>query len=134
MTVMIFLFLIVLIIVLRLVAGSLDRDRIENEIKLQGGKVISAGWSPFGKGWAGDKSDRIYTVIYLDKDGHTHEAFVKTSMWSGVYFSDDKIIEYADRSDLIVESPEEEHDHLKLENDRLKKEIESLKDQLDKRV
>jgi hypothetical protein len=92
---MVFFFIIIIIILVRFIAGGLDDDRIKTFIENQGGKMISKSWDPFGKGWFGDKSNRIYKVIYLDKDGNKHESYVKTSAFSGVYFTEDKVIEFA---------------------------------------
>ena len=80
---------VVLAIILRIVAGGLDRDRVEQYIKQQGGKLLEAEWSPFGKGWWGEQSDRIYRVRFLDNRDNEHEATCKTSLFTGVYFTDD---------------------------------------------
>jgi hypothetical protein len=88
---------IVIAIVIRLAAGGMDHDRIKQYAEERGGKVIDSNWSPFGPGWFGEKSDRIYGVRYLDKDGNEHEAHSRTSMWTGVYFTEDRIVKYADR-------------------------------------
>ena len=121
---------IVLLIVIRLFAGSMDKDRIDKYIASRGGELISKQWAPLGKGWVGDNSDRIYKVVYLDKDGHTHEAFVKTSMFSGVYFTQDNITKYAteeNRERVVLPQFDTKEDDLKLENERLKRELEELK-------
>ena len=77
-------------------------------------------WAPFGKGWWGEGSDRIYRVRYLDPEGNEHHAFCKTSMGSGVYFSDDKIARYSQPR----KAPEPD---LRAENQRLREEIIQLK-------
>lgn len=76
----------------RLSAGSLDRDRIRRYIATRNGRMIAANWSPFGPGWFGDERDRIYRVSYIDADGNRHQAYCKTSLWSGVYFTQDRVI------------------------------------------
>jgi hypothetical protein len=48
-------------------------------------------WAPFGKGWFGEKNDRIYEVVYYDARGDQHWATCKTSLLSGVYWADDRI-------------------------------------------
>lgn len=111
---------------MRIVAGGFDGDRIEKEINARGGELISKQWSPFGKGWFGENSDRIYKVSYFDKDRNEHEAYVKTSMFSGVYFTEDKVVRYADGH---KEEPETGEDALVLENERLKAELKKLKNQ-----
>ncbi len=112
---------LLLAILIRLGAGSLDHDRVRRYITERGGKVLHAGWTPFGPGWFGEKSDRIYKVRYLDKDGNEHHAHCKTSALSGVYFTKDEIVRYAER-------PEEPRgESLEEENRRLREEIERLK-------
>jgi hypothetical protein len=76
---------------------------------------------PFGPGWFGEKSDRIYAVRYLDKDGNEHEARCKTSMWTGVYFTQDEIVRHAKRPSDKQESLEEENRRLRDELERLKR-------------
>ena len=125
----IFVIFLIIALLIRLAAGSFDTDRVEEEIKAKGGTLISKEWSPFGKGWLGDQSDRIYKVRYFDKDGHEHEAFVKTSMFSGVYFTEDTIINYAKKEETNDEATEKENSQLKLENEKLKAELERLRNQ-----
>lgn len=80
---------------------------------------IVAHWSPFGRGWFGEKNDRIYEVRYKDRMGNIHQATVKTSMLSGVYFTDDRIVQQVnlDKPDVI---------DLELENARLRERIAEL--------
>lgn len=121
---------IVLAVLIRLGAGSADDGRIRENIEQQGGKIRSINWSPFGRGWFGSKNERIYEVVYEDAQGKVHEAYCKTSMFSGVYWTEDKILdapgmapspsgrdpgEIADAAALIAE------------NQRLKAELERLK-------
>jgi hypothetical protein len=119
-----FIFLIVFVIVIYGLASDFDEKRIDNEIASKGGTVISKTWQPFGKGWFGEENDRIYEVRYLDKEGNEHKTLVKTSSFSGVYFSDDVIIRYANNKPLVSD---EAKLNLIAENERLKKEIEILK-------
>ena len=76
---------------IRLLAGGADHGRIERYVAERGGRLISCEWAPFGKGWIGEKSDRIYRVRYQDADGNDHEASCKTSLFSGVYFTEDRL-------------------------------------------
>jgi hypothetical protein len=114
---------IILAIIIRIIAGSMDSDRVKEDIEAKGGKMISKEWAPFGKGWIGEKNDRIYEVFYIDKDGNKHKAYVKTSLLSAVYYASDEIIEYAN----YIQTTEETSDALKIENEKLKREIEELK-------
>jgi hypothetical protein len=70
---------------------SLDRTRIAEYIQQRGGRIVSINWAPFGRGWFGEKNDRIYEVVYYDKEGNQHFASAKTSLWSGVYWTEDRI-------------------------------------------
>ena len=109
---------IAIAVITRLVAGSMDQDRISNHVKSIGGRILECTWSPLGPGWFGDNDNRIYLVRYVDKDGDTHMAYCKTSFWSGVYFTRDKIVETneKDKPETLAE-----------ENQRLRKELERLK-------
>jgi hypothetical protein len=112
---------IIIAIVIRLAAGGLDQNRVRQYVESRGGRVIEASWSPFGPGWFGEKSDRIYAVRYLDRDGNEHQAYCKTSLWTGVYFTEDRIIKYADRPEGEQLSLEEENRRLREEVDRLRR-------------
>jgi hypothetical protein len=74
-----------------LVAMSMDKSRITAYVEERGGRVVSISWAPFGKGWFGDKNDRIYEVVYYDAEGRQHFATCKTSLFSGVYWTDDRV-------------------------------------------
>src|SRR5687768_1769302 len=82
-------------IVVWFLARAMDSNRVKEYVEARGGKLLQKRWAPFGKGWLGEKSDRIYEVRYLDKDGNVHQASCKTSMWSGVYWTEDRIVRYA---------------------------------------
>jgi hypothetical protein len=117
----IFLLFVIVAIVIRLAAGGLDHQRVRKYVESRGGKVIKADWAPFGPGWFGEKGDRIYAVRYLDRDRNVHQAHCKTSVWSGVYFTDDSIVRYADRNDHHQTSLEDENRRLREELERLKR-------------
>lgn len=115
---------IVIAIVIRLAAGGMDHDRIKQYVEECGGTVLDSNWSPFGPGWFGEKSDRIYGVRYLDRDGNEHEAHCKTSMWTGVYFTEDRIVKYAERP---APAPTPKESALEAENRRLREELERVR-------
>ena len=98
---------IFVVIVLRLAAGSIDGERVERYLKERGLKLVDRSWDPFGPGWFGEKDSRIYKIIYEDEEGRTHRAHVKTSMMSGVYLTNDEIVEEkpkrASRQSLVEE-------------------------------
>jgi hypothetical protein len=89
--------LVIIVVVVRLLAGSVDENRVQTYIEERGGRFLSSTWAPFGKGWAGERNNRIYEVRYLDRDGNEHHAQCKTSMGAGVYFTEDRIVRYARR-------------------------------------
>ncbi len=117
----IFLFFFMFIIITHLLTRYFDTDRIERHIHSLQGTMISKSWEPFGKRWFGSDSDRIYKVRFLDMYDNVHEAYVKTSLFGGVYFTDDKIIEYNDRNE------HSEVFHLRKQVERLKRENELLR-------
>ena len=122
MVVLIFLAMVVEIICVRLASGSMDRDRIRAYIESQAGRLLDCNWSPFGRGWFGSKEERIYEITYLDREGNRHRATCKTSLLSGVYFTEDAIEERAER----FEAPparESELARLRRENEELKRRL-----------
>lgn len=92
---MILVLLAVFIIGSRLIAEGMDQQRIAAYLRRKGAKLISCRYAPFGHGWFGEKGDRIYKLRYRDRAGSLHQATSKTSMFSGVYFTEDEIIEPA---------------------------------------
>ncbi len=111
----------------RLGAGNMDRNRIADYIQGSGGRIIEITWSPFGPGWFGEKSDRIYCVRYVDRDGDEHEAHCKTSLFTGVYLTEDSITRHARGESLA--SPPSETAALEQENQRLRQELARLREQ-----
>ena len=84
--------LIGLPLIIRVAAGQVDRRRIEEDVRSRGGYITDIRWRPFGPGWFGEKESRIYQVEYVDREGSRHQAYCKTSLWSGVYFTQDQVI------------------------------------------
>jgi hypothetical protein len=119
----IILFVVVLAIMIRLIAGSMDGDRVERYIRDRGGRLISKQWNPLGRGWFGEKDSRIYNVHYVDAEGNEREATVKTSMMSGVYFTEDRIIRPMRRLDQTPVEPISELERLRAENARLREQL-----------
>lgn len=117
---------IVIAIVFRLIAGGMDHDRIKQYVADRGGQLQDLSWTPLGPGWFGEKSDRIYCVLYTDQDGNKHEAHCKTSMWTGVYFTQDRIVKYAKEHQPNHTSKESQ---LEAENQKLREELQRLKKQ-----
>ena len=84
---------ILLAIVFRLIAGGLDGGRVEQYVRARGWELVDRRWRPFGPGWFGEKDSRIYQIVYRDCEGNLHQAHVKTSMLSGVYLTNDQLIQ-----------------------------------------
>jgi hypothetical protein len=82
---------IVLFILFWVGVGFLDKGRIRDYVEGQGGRVVSISWAPFGRGWFGEKEERIYEVVYYDREGNQHFATAKTSLFTGVYWTDDRV-------------------------------------------
>ncbi len=112
--------ILTLLIGFRIAAGGMDKGRVREYVESRGGQILALSWAPFGPGWFGEKSDRIYEVHYLDRDGNEHHAHCKTSLWTGVYFTEDTIVHYAEQSSARRETLEEENQRLRAEIARLK--------------
>ncbi|MEZ5977697.1 MAG: hypothetical protein R3F34_05705 [Planctomycetota bacterium] len=117
-----FIAAIAIAIAVRIAAGSFDGERVERYVTQRGWKLVAKSWDPFGPG-CGDKSDRIYRIAYEDESGDLHEAHVKTSMLSGVYLTNDRIVERAERQEHTAVS---EVERLAEENRRLRARVEEL--------
>lgn len=111
----------------RVLAGNMDHDRIRDYVRNDGGTVDEIAWEPFGPGWFGEKNDRIYRVRYTDRHGNEHVAHCKTSMWTGVYFTEDKVVRYANRTPATPRPARPTTESLEAENQRLRDEVERLK-------
>jgi hypothetical protein len=121
-----FIFIIVLFAIgFRLLADRWDRERIRQYVAERGGSVNDITWQPFGRGWFGEKGDRIYEVEYTDRDGASHSASCKTSMFSSVYFTDDRTTSGV--RPLAITRADREIATLERENQKLRAEIERLK-------
>jgi hypothetical protein len=121
--VLLFVGVAVIAIAIRLFAGTVDSGRIESYIEDHGGTLLEKSWDPFGPGWFGEKDSRLYKIVYRDAHGDVHEAHVKTSMLSGVYLTNDCVIQRAVQTRV---DEGETDDNLRRENERLRKRIEEL--------
>lgn len=111
---------IVLAMVIRVIADSFDGERVERYVKEQGWELVDRSWDPFGPGWFGEKDSRIYQIVYRDQQGNVHRAHVKTSMLSGVYLTNDQIVQPAEHVPPAQQATLEE------ENQRLRQRISEL--------
>jgi hypothetical protein len=121
---------------------SLDKNRITDYVEQRGGRIISISWAPFGKGWFGEKEERIYEVVYYDKDGNQHFATCKTSLWTGVYWTEDRVAHGKSKwydslapsnepgRPLIDQIPKEEETNKEEELRHLREENARLREQL----
>lgn len=111
---------ILLAIIFRLIAGGLDGGRVEQYVRERGWELVDRSWDPFGPGWFGEKDSRIYQIVYRDREGNLHQAHVKTSMLSGVYLTNDQLIQIKSSP---APSPQPD---LAEENRRLRQRIQEL--------
>ena len=108
-----------LLVCLRLTLGTMDGARIRTNIESQGGQLLDSEWTPFGRGWFGSAHERIYTVRYRDSAGNLHEATCKTSLFAGVYFTEDGVVEPG--APTHVESLEDENRRLRAELEQFRR-------------
>lgn len=78
----------------------LDKQRIRNHLRQRGDEPLSITWKIFGKGWISEAGEngggnRIYKLAFYDRYGNKKQAWCKTAMWSGVFLTDELIIEKA---------------------------------------
>ena len=124
---------VVAVVLLRVFADRLDRERIASYLRDRRAELLSCHWAPFGKGWLGERSDRIYEIRYRDRDGGLREATVKTSMLTGVYLTGERravdadAVRLAAREDGSVPAVGDATSSLQRENERLAAEVECLR-------
>jgi hypothetical protein len=112
----------------RLLAGTMDKQRIASYVASAGGRIESISWNPFGPGWFGEKSDRIYHVRYVDGQGFRHNAHCKTSLTTGVYFTEDRVVGGGNFAPQLYAAPvADDRAELLKENRRLREELTRLK-------
>lgn len=110
----VFIGLLVVAVVIRLLAGSFDEDRVSSYLRSKGLELVDKSWDPFGPGWFGEDDSRIYKIIYRDRSGRLHRAHVKTSMLSGVYLTNDEVVDAdPDRKPTAEEALREENQYLR---------------------
>ena len=115
-----FILFIFLIGVGFVVSFFVDDNNLRSYIESKGGRLLRKQWEPFGPGWFGEKNDRIYRIVYKDGEGNVHEAHAKTSLFSGVYLRDDRVIRPSPQSRQGHVPKREELERLREENRRLR--------------
>jgi hypothetical protein len=96
-----------------------NRERIRRYFEDRGDAIIDLQWEPFAR-WFGEKNVTHYRVWYEDREGGKWECLCKTSMWIGVYTTDDRMYERS--RDTGAEGD------LREENRRLKEQVRRLRD------
>ncbi len=128
---MVFVILMVVVfgMLIRFMAGSQDHDRIRSHLQERGYEPLDVVWEPFGRGWWGEKNDRIYSVCYRDPEGNEHQAWCKTSIWGGVFLSEDApaVSKRRPMQGPIDIGPDDPVEQLRKENEKLRQELERLK-------
>lgn len=77
----------------------LDTKRMRDYFLGRGEVLVSSDWQLFGPGWVGERDSRIYSIRYKDRQEKLHMAFAKTSLFSGVFITDDRVMEFADSAE-----------------------------------
>ncbi len=111
---------LIAMLLFRLLAGSMDQGRLESYIADKGWTLVDRHWEPFGPGWFGEKDSRIYRITYRDEEGALYEAHAKTSMMSGVYLTNERLIRARTTAEPTAQMS------LEQENEALKRRIEEL--------
>jgi len=84
---------LVLIVLIRWLAGGLDESRIRSYLKDRGGEVLAIRSVPTRPGAVVEGSGRAFLVRHRDKDGQVHEGRFRTSLWEGVHITEDRVVE-----------------------------------------
>lgn len=122
----IFVLFAIIAVVVRLVAGAFDDERVDSYIRGMGGELIDKSWDPLGPGWFGEKDSRIYAIVYRDRQGNLHRAHVKTSMLSGVYLTNDVIIADPQTEQTEAGRPAFSPEAIEREKEQLRKRLAEL--------
>ena len=134
------LLIVAMVVGVRIIAGILDKVRIEKTVQEKGNQLVSIRWTPFAMGWLGSKNERLYKVVWLEPSGRRISSTVKTGMLAGTYFSTSELAEdtspAAESAASFVDSAEVtsragDLSALKEENQRLRQEINHLRRDLD---
>ena len=75
------------------VTMDMDRQRIVNHLKDQGGALLEKRWEPYGTRALSNRNGRVYQIKYRDRQGKVHQAYVWTSVSGGIFLTEDRVIE-----------------------------------------
>lgn len=90
---------------------NLDKNRITKYLTNRGDSVTDITWKIFGKGWISESGkegggNRIYRIAYSDSYGNRKQAWCKTAMLSGVFITDENIVEPATVNGRVLSDAE----------------------------
>ena len=126
-------------IIFSLFARGWDRDRIAQYLTSRRCELLECEPKYFARGWRTEKNERMYTVSYRDSEGDIHTAECKTGMFTGVFFTNDFVVESTktqsgSQAPQTISTPApdpQELAELQQENARLKSEILQLQKELE---
>lgn len=104
----------------------LDRARVSDYLTLRGCRFIDMEATdelpfPFS-----EAPERDYRLVYEDRAGNAHDVFCRTSMSTGVFFTDDRLQRATQLASQSM-SPSDDWTNLREENQRLRGEVERLR-------
>lgn len=126
---LLFTSVIVLGLLVYFAAAGMDRVRIQEYFRHRGEQLLDLQLAPFGPGWFGEGSARIYHVRFRDGEGRTYSGYVKTSMWSGVYLTGDRVVSSGTKMSvpgMPEEPPLMTQEEIEREKARLRKRLAEL--------
>ena len=90
---------------------NLDKNRISKYLLNRGDSVVDIAWKIFGKGWISESGkegggNRIYKLTFTDTYGNRKQAWCKTAMLSGVFITDENIVEPAKVNGRVISDAE----------------------------
>jgi len=104
----------------------LDRIRVREYLDVRGCRFIDMEATAELPIPCGEYYERDYRLVYEDREGNAHDVCCRTSMWSGVYFTDDRLQQPSQPPSLST-SPSDDWTNLREENQRLGEELGRLR-------
>lgn len=107
---------------------GMDEDRVRGWLETRGNKLLECIHTPTNKGWWAEARERFYDVRYLDTDGHEHFAMCRTGLITGLIWTSDKFLRYADQVEGVPMPGQTEIRRTSVEEEnRRRAELERLK-------